>query len=547
MPALLEILSDYVLEGTRRAQQSGALPAFDLPEQAPINRPKRPEWGDFSSALALQLAASAHKKPLEIAQTIQQHLPPVALVDSSSVSPPGFLNLVLSKPWLKSQVEVILQAGAQYADIERGGGQKAQVEFVSANPTGPLSVGRGRGAVIGDTMANLLEAADYRVTREYYFNNAGKQMHDLGESLRLRYLQALGQEVEIPEGLYQGEYLLDLANQLVSEHGRALAEEGWEYFKEVAEAAMFESIQATLERLNIEMDVFFNENSLYEDGSVWEVLDLLRQKDYIYEQDGATWFQATRLGGTEDRVVVRSNGEPTYRLPDIAYHRNKLERGFSLVLDVLGADHKDAFPDVVRGVKVLGYDASKIDVLFNQFVTVRGERMSTRAGHFTLLDELIDEVGPDVVRFFMLMRSADSHLEFDLDLALEQSEKNPVYYVQYAHTRICSILNKAEQRGFSSASGDVTLLEHPSEKALILELLNLSDVIAQSIDEKAPHLLSTYARDLASVFHAFYRDCLVLDESQPELSRARLKLVRAARIGLARSLDLLGVAAPESM
>jgi arginyl-tRNA synthetase len=547
MPALLETLSEYVLEGARRAQQNGALPAFDLPEQAPVNRPKRPEWGDFTSALALQLAASAHKKPLEIAQTIQQHLPPLEIIDSSSVSPPGFLNLVLSMPWLKSQVEVILHEGAQYANIARGGSEKAQVEFVSANPTGPLSVGRGRGAVIGDTMANLLEAADYRVTREYYFNNAGKQMRDLGESLRLRYLQALGQEVEIPEGLYQGEYLLDLAEHLVDEHGPALADEGWEYFKGVAEAAMFKSIQSTLERLNIEMDVFFNENSLYEDGSVWEVLDLLRQQGYIYEQEGATWFQATRLGGPEDRVVVRSNGEPTYRLPDIAYHRNKLERGFSLVLDVLGADHKDAFPDVVRGVSVLGYDAAKIDVLFNQFVTVRGERMSTRAGHFTLLDELIDEVGADVVRFFMLMRSADSHLEFDLDLALEQSEKNPVYYVQYAHTRICSILNKAEQRGFSSVGGDVRLLEHPSEKALILELLNLSDVIAQSIDEKAPHLLSTYARDLASVFHAFYRDCLVLDEDQPELSRARLKLVRAARIGLARSLDLLGVSAPESM
>ncbi|MEJ2707731.1 MAG: arginine--tRNA ligase [Anaerolineales bacterium] len=547
MPALLEMLSEFILDGARRAQQSGALPTFDLPEDAPINRPKRPEWGDFSSALALQLAASAHKKPLEIAQTIQQNLPSVEFIDSSSVSPPGFLNLVLSKSWLKSQVEVILQAGAHYADIPRGGGEKAQVEFVSANPTGPLSVGRGRGAVIGDTMANLLEAAGYQVTREYYFNNAGKQMHDLGESLRLRYLQVLGREVEFPEGLYQGAYLVDLANELVSKHGRALADEGWEYFKDVAEAAMFENIQATLERLNIEMDVFFNENSLYEDGSVWEVLDLMRQKGYIYERDGATWFQATRLGGPEDRVMVRSNGEPTYRLPDIAYHRNKLERGFSLVLDVLGADHKDAFPDVVRGVSVLGYEASKIDVLFNQFVTVRGERMSTRAGHFTLLDELIDEVGADVVRFFMLMRSADSHLEFDLDLALEQSEKNPVYYVQYAHTRICSILSKAQERGFSGDSGDVTLLDHPSEKALILELLNLSDIIAQSIDEKAPHLLSTYARDLASVFHAFYRDCLVLDENQPQLSRARLMLVRAARIGLARSLDLLGVSAPESM
>jgi arginyl-tRNA synthetase len=518
-----------------------------MPESAPFNRPKKPEWGDFSSALPLQIAKSAGRNPLEVAHLIERRLPQADFVASTSVTPPGFINVTLAPVWLAGQVEAILLEGPGFADLNLGNRRKAQVEFVSANPTGPLSVGRGRGGVIGDTMANLLSAAGYDVTREYYFNNAGKQMRDLGESLRRRYLQALGHEVEISEELYQGEYLAELGRQLASERGSTLVEDGWETFKEIAEAAMFASIQKTLDRLNIHMDVFFNENSLYDDGSVWQVLELLRQQGYIYDQDGAVWFATTRLGGTEDRVVVKSTGEPTYRLPDIAYHKNKLDRGFELIIDVLGADHKDAFPDVLRGVQALGYDPSGIKMLMNQFVTMKGERMSTRAGHFTTLDELIEEVGADVVRFFMLMRAADTHLEFDLDLALEQSEKNPVYYVQYAHARISSILRKAVESGFSAQNGEVRLLTHPAELALIRQLLDLSEVIDRAVRELAPHHLTTYARDLASTFHAFYRDCQVLNPEDPDMTRARLKLVTATRTGLARTLGLLGVAAPESM
>ena len=547
MPLIQTRLSDLILDGARAAQRADALPAFDLPDKAPITRNKDARWGDFSSSLAMQVTRSAARKPLEVAQIIQQHLPQVDLVSDTSVSPPGFINMTLSAGWLAEQVDTILSAGPHFADLDLGQNQKAQVEFVSANPTGPLSVGRGRGGVIGDTMANLLSAVGYSVTREYYFNNAGNQMRDLGTSLQLRYLQALGQEVEFLDRLYQGEYLVDLGQQIATERGATLANEDWETFKDIAEAAMFESIKKTLARINIYMDIFFNENSLYEDGSVWEVLDLLRQKGYIYEKDGAQWFETTKLSGLEDRVLVKSTREPTYRLPDIAYHRNKLERGYQLIIDVLGADHKDSFPDVIRGVEALGYNASGIKLLMNQFVTVKGERMSTRAGRFTLLDELIDDVGADVVRFFMLMRAADTHLEFDLELAREQSEKNPVYYVQYAHARISSILRKAAEKGFSGEGGDVSLLVHPGEQNLIRQLLHLSEVIFQSFQELAPHHLTTYARDLASTFHAFYRDCLVLDPEQPELSRARLKLVTATRTGLARTLELLGVAAPETM
>ncbi len=542
-----ELLSHYVLAGIKAAQKVGALQVFRLPEEVIFSWPKNPAWGDFSTALAMQTAREIKRSPLDVAQAIQAHLPEVDFIDQVTVTAPGFLNLALSNSWLAAQVDEILSAGPQFADLHLGGGRKAQVEFVSANPTGPLSVGRGRGGVIGDTMANLLEAAGYQVTREYYYNNAGNQMRVLGESLKVRYLQALGQHVELSDEMYQGEYLSELGRQLVAKQGEALAAEGWQTFKEIAEAAMFERIQATLARLNIQIDIFFNENSLYLDGSVQRILEALREKGFVYEKEGAVWFAATKLGGHQDRVLVKSSGEPTYRLPDIAYHANKLERGFQRVVDVLGADHKDEFPDVIRGVQALGYDASGIRLLMNQFVTIKGGRMSTRAGQFIELDELIDEVGADVVRFFLLMRAAESHLEFDLELAKEQSEKNPVFYVQYAHTRICSILRKVAENGYSTEGGDVHLLRHPSERVLILQLLALPEVIASAVRDLAPHSLTTYARELASGFHAFYRDCQVLDKDQPELTRARLKLVTAARTGLATALGLLGVSAPEVM
>jgi arginyl-tRNA synthetase len=547
MPLVQTLLSEIVRQGVRAAQEAGALPPFELPESIPFSPSKKLEWGHYSTSLALQLAKPAGRKPLDVAEVIQAHLPVASHVGKTTVTPPGFLNITLSSGWLAEQVDLILESVDAYADLDFGSGKKAQVEFVSANPTGPLSVGRGRGGVIGDTMANLLSASGYEVEREYYFNNAGAQMRNLGESLRLRYLEALGRQVEFPEDLYQGEYLAELGARLAGEKGDAMVLDSWETFKQIAEETMFDSIRSTLKTLNIQMDVFFNENSMYEDSSVWKTLDALRANGYIYEKDGAVWFETTKLGGPEDRVVVKSTGEPTYRLPDITYHVNKLERGFDLIVDVLGADHKDAFPDVLRGVQALGYDPSGIKLLMNQFVTVKGERMSTRAGRFTTLDELIEEVGADVVRFFMLMRAAESHLEFDLELAKEQSEKNPVYYVQYAHTRICSILRKAEEKGFSLEEGDVHLLTHPSEQALILLLLDLSEVICRGVTELAPHHLTTYGRDLATVFHGFYRDCLVLDPEATDLTRARLKLVTAARIGLARTLGLLGVSAPEVM
>ncbi len=547
MPFLSTQLEELILEGVHAAQRAGALSACELPGYAHLSRPKNPEWGDYSCALPLQLAKSMRQSPLEIATQIEIHLPKSVVLGETSVSSPGFVNISLAGDWLAEQVDTILYSGPAYPDLDYAVGQKAQVEFVSANPTGPLTVGHGRGGVIGDTISNLLSAVGYHVTREFYYNNAGRQMRRLGQSLRLRYLQALGQSVAMEEDHYHGEYLVELGLGLYAEHGESLADADWEMFKDLAEETIAAQQRDTMKRLGIEMAMFFNEHSLYEDGSVEKVVEVLRKNDLAYEREGALWFAATSLGGQEDRVIVKSSGEPTYRLPDIAYHCNKLERGFDLIVDVLGADHKDSFPDVLRGVQAMGHDGSGIKMLMNQFVTIKGQRMSKRSGRFTTLDELIDEVGADVVRFFMLMRAAESHLDFDLDIAREQSDKNPVYYVQYAHARICSILAKAQAEGFSHEAGDVSLLRHSAEHTLIRRLLELADTIDRSVRELAPHHLTTYARELAGSFHAFYRDCHVVDVDKRDLTLARLKLVYATRIGLARTLELLGVSAPEAM
>jgi arginyl-tRNA synthetase len=407
---------------------------------------------------------------------------------------------------------------------------------------------------MGDTLANLLAAAGYQVEREYYFNNAGRQMEILGNSVRLRYLELLGQEVEFPEDHYQGDYIRDIAAALQAEYGDGLVDADSGVFKERAEAEIFAGIRATLARLRIHFDNYFNESSLYEGGQVAEVLARMRERGYVYEKDGATWFRAPDGEGKKDRVLVKSTGEPTYRLPDIAYHVEKIRRGYDLMVTILGADHVEEYPDVLAGLQALGYRTDNVRVVFHQFVTlVRGGeqvRMSTRKGHFVTLDELIDEVGADAVRYFMLARSPDSHMEFDLDLAVEQSERNPVYYVQYAHARIASILRHAAEQGWDIESpGNVSLLTHESEQRLIRKMLELPEVIEQGVAQLTPHYLPFYAQELAAIFHAFYRDCRVVssDPADAELTQARLRLVRAARLVLARVLHLMGVTAPERM
>ncbi|MDY7079935.1 MAG: arginine--tRNA ligase [Chloroflexota bacterium] len=549
-------LAALIATGLQAAQERGTLPEFETPETTEIvvEHSRQPEHGDYGSPVCLRLAREARMAPREIATRVVTHLPPAPFVGKVEVAGPGYINFTLDKSWLTARVEAILSAGESFGNLEIGHGQKAQVEFVSANPTGPLTVGRGRGGVMGDTLANLLSAVGYRVEREYYFNNAGRQMEILGNSVRLRYLELLGQEVDFPADHYQGDYIQEIAAVLQAEHKDTLADADVSVFRKSAEAEIFADIRATLARLGIYFDNYFNENSLYESRQVWHVLEMLRERGYVFEKEDATWFRATDMGGKKDRVLVRSNGEPTYRLPDIAYHIEKIRRGYGLMVTILGADHVEEYPDVLSGLQALGYDTEYVRVVFHQFVTlVRGGeqvKMSTRRGHFVTLDELIDEVGADAVRYFMLARSPDSHMEFDLDLAVEQSDRNPVYYIQYAHARIASILRHARDRGWAQDEmADPSILQHESELALIRKMLELPEVIAQATAKLGPHSLPFYAQELAATFHAFYRDCRVVssDPADADLTKARLRLVRATKSVLARTLHLMGMTAPERM
>jgi len=568
-------LAQRIGQAVHSAQEAGDLPAFDIPA-IKVTRPSRPDHGDYATPVALQLAKLARMKPEQVAGAIIAHFPVTEYI--GAVEPAGgFINFRLSERWLQRQIDHILEEGPSFAQMDDFAGKRAQVECVSANPTGPITVGRVRGGVIGDTLARLLRAMGYTVEMEYYFNNAGRQMRVLGESLRARYLERLGLPFDFPEDGYQGGYLYDIADSLIQERGDSLKEAGWETFKDYAEAKIFEMIRASLKRIGIEFDSFFNENWLYEDNSVWKTLERLRELGLIYEaltpekdEDAderpdtedleatqgkpAIWIRMRRLRNVKkDCVVVKSSGEPTYRLPDTAYHINKLERGFDLLINVLGADHIEEAKDVRAMVAALGYDASKIRVPLHQFVTIteggQTKRMSTRKGEFVTLDELVDEVGPDAVRYFMLARSPESHMDFDLDLARKQSNENPVYYIQNAHVRCASIARVAAERGISYEGGDTTLLTDPRELALIRRLIELPEIIEQAVEELAPHRLAFWAHEeLARQFHPVYDEIRALHSDVPEhLAKARLKLYAAARIVFARTLNLMGMSAPERM
>lgn len=562
-------LAHRIRAAIQAAQANGALPEFDLPETITVQRSAKPELGDYASPVALQLAKAARRKPLDVAQAIAAHLPAGDAIGAVEVAPPGFINFRLAGDWVLAQVDAIIAAGDEVFAQEIGRGKKAQVECVSANPTGPITVGRTRGGVIGSTMANLLQALGYTTEMEYYFNNAGRQMQLLGLSLQARYREALGLPSEFPAEGYQGDYLATIAQDLIEQHGDALRDEPWQRFKDEAEKAIFKWIEASLAKVNIHFDVFFNENSLYEDGSVWDVLKRLEGQGYVYRavtREGASdeerakappdaqeavWFRSTELGDDEDRVLVKSSGEPTYALPDIAYHINKLNRGFNFLINVLGADHIIEAQTVARGLQAVGYDPGPVHVLLHQFVTLveGGEtrRMSTRRGEYVTLDELVADVGADVVRYFILARSPTSHLEFDLDLARKHANDNPVYYIQNAHVRCAGIFRQADEAGLTDDGADLSLLG-PRERQFIGKLLEMPEVMMQAYEELAPHKLAFYALELARLFHPLYDEIRVLHSEVPkDVARARLRLYRAAQIVFRRTLTLMGMSAPEVM
>jgi arginyl-tRNA synthetase len=501
-----------------------------------------------------------------VAEAIAAQMPPLHAVERVAVAGPGFLNVFLSARFCHAALASVLAAGAQYGRTAEGAGQRAQVEFVSANPTGPLTLGHGRQAVLGDCVARLFEATGYDTVREYYFNNAGRQMRVLGESVRARYLEALALPSAFPEDGYQGDYIREIAHALRERHGDTLTGAGHDtLFRETAEQAIFADIRRTLERFGIRFDVYSNEAALYADGKVDETLAALRERGVVYDKDGATWLSYSAIGRPQDRVLVKSSGEPTYRLPDIAYHREKLRRGFDLILNVQGADHIEEGKDVIAAIGALGLPADRIRYLIHQFVTItRGGvevKMSTRRATYVTVDDLLDQVGSaDVFRWFMVTRSPESHLNFDLDAATERDwQKNPVFYVQYAHARVASIEKHARERGLplAEASGwaevDLSGLTAPEELALIKTLLRFPGLVAGSARACEPHRVAAYLSDLAAQFHGYHHlgsqnpALRVVRPDDVALSHARLALTRGVGLVIRNGLGMLGIGAPDSM
>ena len=515
-----------------------------------LSPPNNPDFGDLSTNLALSLSKDLKENPIEIGNAIIDKLSlDNELIEEVTVSKPGFINFKISNKYYNKILNEILENN-KYGKGESGAGKTANVEFVSANPTGPLTIGHGRNAVLGDCIANILEWNGYNVTREYYFNDAGRQMRILGQSVEARYFEILGKKFKFPDDGYQGNYIIKIAESIIENHGKKLIQNDPK-FKSEAEKSIFENIKKTLNNIGISFDEFSNEKTFYENGDIDQLLDDLKNKNLIYEKDGATWFKATELGKAQDRVYIKSTGEPTYRLPDTAYHRDKINRKYDLIVDVFGADHMDTYPDVLLALKALGLKTDHIRILLYQFVTLlrAGEKvkMSTRKADFVTLDELIKEVGNDVVRYFFIMRGVNSHLNFDLDLAADQSDKNPVYYLQYAHARICNIIKHGDSMGIQKNSKyDPALLKHLSEITLLKQLEKFPEIIYNVQSSLEPHYVANYLNDIANCFHKFYADCRIISEEE-KLTNARVALTSATKIVIGNGLELLGINKPEKM
>ena len=555
--SLRKDIAEAIVAGVASAQAKGSLPAGELPPIV-VERPQREDNGDFATNLPLRLARAFSLDPLVIAQHVADNIPDAPFIDRVWAAKPGFVNFALRDAWLTSQVKAVLQAGTSYGASDVGQGRKIQVEFVSVNPTGPIHVGHTRGAVLGSALSSILAAAGYDVTREYYVNDHGSQMEQFYRSLYVRYLQAHGREAVLPEQGYRGEYVSDLARQIQQEYGdrflHAPEEQAVPEIGEIGLEKMLASIREDLERVGVAFDVWFRERSLFDAGRYDEAMALIADRGYVSDREGARWFTSTSLGEDKDNVLVRSSGQPTYFASDVAYHLDKFaHRGFDHVIDIWGADHQGHVSRVKAVVQALGIDPSRLSVMISQMVTLRrGDeqlKVSKRSGDLITLRDLVDDVGPDACRYFFLSRSAESQMEFDLDLAKEQSANNPVYYVQYGHARIVSILRLAAERGIDYADGDVSLLKDPAELALIRKMVQLPELVESMAEDMEPHHLARYSLDLATAFHWFYQQCRVVssDPGDLPLGKARLKLVEAARTVLARSLGLMGMTTPEHM
>ena len=519
-----------------------------------VQVPKKITHGHLTTNVAMILAKDLQKSPIELANNLIKYLKTnfSEFYEEVNVAGPGFINIKMNKKIILDLIREIKKQNDNFGKNNQGQGKNAIVEFVSANPTGPLTVAHGRGAIVGDTISRILEWNGYSVDREYYFNNAGRQMRILGESVKARYLNNCGIKTKFPDEGYQGEYINDIAISFQQEFdNKYINEENVNIFKNYAEQQIFDDIKQTLNTLEINFDNYFNEDDLYKNNSIEQTVSDLDKKGLIYKKDNAIWFAGTKANRPVDRVLIKSSGEPTYRLPDMAYHRTKFERNYDTIVDIFGADHMDAYPDVIESMNQLDYDINKIKVLIHQFVTITKNnkpiKMSTRKANFVTLEELCEEVGSDVVRYFFIMRHINSHLNFELEIAKDRSDANPIFYLQYAHARICTIIKKAKAEGFKwSNSINLKLLNETSENELIIKMINFPEIIKSAHDKLDPQIISNYLEDLAAKFHKYYGNHRIIIDDK-NLSCARIFLIDSIRIILNNGLDVLGIEAKERM
>lgn len=550
------------IEATLKAEIIAAIMQAELAKEADIpaivlEKPKEKEHGDFASNIAMQMARIAKMAPRQIAEKIVEYLNIAeAKVKKVEIAGPGFINFFMESDFLGDLIPVILEAGNAYGQTNAGEGEKVQVEFVSVNPTGEPHLGHARGAAYGDALCNVLSAAGYDVQREYYINDAGSQIDNLALSIEARYLEALGKEATMPADGYFGKDIVKIGADLAAEHDEkwleVTSEERLEVFKEHGLKTMLQMIEDVLEQFRVQFDNWFSERTLYDGTQIDDALQMLRTGNYVFEEDGATWFRTTEFGDDKDRVLVKQDGSYTYLTPDIAYHKNKLDRGFDQLINVWGADHHGYVPRMKAAIQALGYPEDKLDVKIIQMVSLleKGEtlRMSKRSGNAVSLRELIEEVGVDAVRYYFVMRSNDSQLDFDVELARSQSNDNPVFYVQYAHARICTMIEQANKQSFNTeATIDATLLTSEREVALLTKLGDFPNVVTNAAKNYTPHHVTQYVYDVATLLHSFYNAEKVLDKDNVPLTEARIALMQAVRITIANALRILGVNAPEKM
>ena len=556
MTTVPEILSASIKKAFEKAQQDNLVPAAEIGDIA-VERPQNPEHGDYASSLPLKLAKPLKKNPIEIATVLAKYLKEDGIFEDVVVANPGFLNFVLSRKWLQDQVDQMLSDPESYGVTNAGKGKKIQVEYISANPTGRLHVAHARGAVIGSTLANVLKSAGFEVEQEYYLNDAGAQIDKFNRSLAARYMQSLGNDVELPEDSYPGEDIIAVAEKIRDSSSDNYDTDDPGALSDLGKAGiqlMIEGIKEDIESLRIDFDSWFSEKSLFENGQFEKCIGLLKEMGYVGDRDGATWLLNSNLGEEKDNVLIRSNGTPTYFSTDIAYHYDKfIQRKFDTVIDVWGADHQGQVPRLKSAMKMLGSDPDNLEMILVQMVRFKKgetiEKLSKREGNIVPLIELVSEIGADACRFMFLSRSHETQLDFDLDLAKKQSSENPVYYIQYGHARICSILDLAVEKKINYSNGSVYMLSHESEIQLINKILELPSVIDAIADTYEVHHLPHYSLELATAFHNFYQNCRVISENEEDLglSKARLKLCEATKLALVNCLELMGMSKPEKM